>query len=358
MNSATIPNSDHNIQVSPVLENALNIHHEEPEIIPEKKIRHLVISGGGTSGLSFYGILRESERIKKWSIRDIQSIYGTSVGSIFAVILSLKYSWDILDAFILKRPWMDVFKFDVYSIMNAFGNRGILSIKVMEDLFSPLLLGVDLHANATLKELFDFNGIELHMFSTEINQFEIVNFSYKTHPNWRVVDVVYASCALPIIFAPFICNNKCYVDGGILTNYPLFYCLESGADPDEILGIKKNEIVVSSSSTTNSNENDKDKDKEPTILSPLSEIDTSSSLFDYLILAISKILEKLRFIDNTCVIKNEIVLKGTLITIKSLMHTASSMEERKRLIDEGVDIFHNWNTPISVKNVPESISQK
>jgi predicted acylesterase/phospholipase RssA len=341
MNSITNSSSEMNVPIQSTTEKALNIHEEE--IIPEKKIRHLVISGGGTSGLSFYGILRESERMKKWSIRDIQSIYGTSVGSIFAVILSLKYDWDIIDAFILKRPWMNVFKFDIYSIMNAFGNRGILSIKVMEDLFSPLLLGVDLHVNTTLKELFDFNGIEIHIFSTEINHFELVNFSYKTHPNWRVVDVVYASCALPIIFSPFICNNRCYVDGGILTNYPLFYCLESGVDPDEILGIKKNEIVVSSS-TMNSNEN------ELVYSSPLSEIDTSSSLFDYLILTISKILEKLRFIDNSCIIKNEIVLKGTLVTIKSLMHTASSMEERKRLIDEGVDIFKYWNNNGNSRN--------
>ena len=35
-------------------------------------------------------------------------------------------------------------------------------------------------------------------------------------------------------------NNKCYIDGGMISNYPLQYCLDQDPKPDinEILGLR------------------------------------------------------------------------------------------------------------------------
>jgi predicted acylesterase/phospholipase RssA len=83
---------------------------EKPE---SNIIKHLVIAGGGPYACYiYYGILKESQKQGLWDIKNIKSIYGTSAGAILAVLLSLKYSWETMDNYVIKRPWQNVFKFD------------------------------------------------------------------------------------------------------------------------------------------------------------------------------------------------------------------------------------------------------
>jgi predicted acylesterase/phospholipase RssA len=49
---------------------------------------------------------------------------------------------------------------------------------------------------------------------------------------------VQMTCALPILVTPVCMDDKCFIDGGMSTNYPLNYCIKSGKNPDEILGFK------------------------------------------------------------------------------------------------------------------------
>ena len=48
------------------------IPYKHPSII-----RHIVCSGGGVTGFSFYGILKECYFRKIWKLENIETIYGT-----------------------------------------------------------------------------------------------------------------------------------------------------------------------------------------------------------------------------------------------------------------------------------------
>ena len=158
-----------------------------------------------------------------------------------------------LDNYFIKRPWEKVFKFDLYSIINAFEKKGIFDIKLFEEMISPLLLGMDIQLSITMQEFYDITNIDLHIYATELNKFEIIDISHTTHPEWRVIDAIYSSSTLPIVFSPFIFGEHCYIDGGVLLDYPINKCLNSGAIPDEILGIFK-ESPEDDSTTTMVNE--------------------------------------------------------------------------------------------------------
>ena len=56
-----------------------------------QKIKHLVISGGGPSGLLTYGAASYLARQGFWSIENIESIYGCSIGAYMGVVFSLGY---------------------------------------------------------------------------------------------------------------------------------------------------------------------------------------------------------------------------------------------------------------------------
>ena len=59
----------------------------EPSYENNHIIKHIVLSGGGVSGFSEYGVLRESHNSGFWNINNIKSIYGTSSGSIVSIFI-------------------------------------------------------------------------------------------------------------------------------------------------------------------------------------------------------------------------------------------------------------------------------
>jgi predicted acylesterase/phospholipase RssA len=277
----------------------------------EKSIRHIVISGGGLSGFTFYGALRELSKKKYWVLSNIKTIHGTSVGSLIAAVIALGYDWQEIDDYFIKRPLQNVFKLNIYSMFDCIQKKGIFDIKSIEDILSPLFAGKDIPIGITMKEFYELNGIELHSFATELNSFKLIDMSYKTHPDWRVLDVVYCSCSLPIIFLPFFCENKTYCDGGFLSNYPLKQCIDNGADPSEILGMYRLQESVTESSITE-----------------------ESNILDYLITIMNNTIEKIIIYPNREIIGIECSLPSSMSfdIANNILHNA---EERKRLIDLG-----------------------
>ena len=201
------------------------------EHIPKNKIRHLVFSGGGVWGFFMYGILSEAVKYGFVEKSNIRTIHCTSVGSVLAVMFSLNYEEGVIQDYLIKRPWKTVFKRASANVFQIYETYGFLTSKVFEDLFEPLFTALDLTIALTLKELYEYTGIEIHMYSTELNQYKLVDISYRTHPDWRVCDAVYASCTVPILFSPIIDEVACYLDGGLLSNYPIRQLLE-GVEKD------------------------------------------------------------------------------------------------------------------------------
>jgi predicted acylesterase/phospholipase RssA len=216
---------------------------DEPEPEP-RKIRHLVLSGGGEIGICFFGALKSSNQDGFWRIEDIKTIYATSAGSLFGTITALTpfVSWEMLDVFFEKRPWEQVFDVNVDCVLSSVANCGILGRRTASEFLSPVLRAADLSIDVTMSEFFDATGIEMHYMATNLDAFELVDISYKSHPNWKVVDAVYASCALPIMFQPIRIEGVLYADGAIFCNFPIKQCLAQADHPDEILAFQKVDI--------------------------------------------------------------------------------------------------------------------
>ena len=144
-------------------------------------IKHLVFSGGGPAGLITYGAVKYLAQTDVWSLTNIKSIYGCSVGAYIGIILSLGYEWDWLDDYIIKRPWNKVISITAQTFLDAYEQKGLLGEKLLLESLKPLLEAKDLREQCTLKELYDFNKIEVHVMTVELNKFELINISYKTH---------------------------------------------------------------------------------------------------------------------------------------------------------------------------------
>jgi predicted acylesterase/phospholipase RssA len=281
---------------------------------PTNTIKHLVISGGGVTGFSFFGSLRESSERNIWNIENIETIYGTSIGALIGVMLALKYDWNTLETYLVNRPWQNVFKVDMYSIIGSIQDRGIFQLSMIKELLTPLFLGKDISTDITMLEFYELTKIDIHIFITEIKSFTLINISHKTHPDWKVVDAVYASSSLPVVFAPLHKDELFYCDGGFLANYPLIHCINNGANPKEILGCVKTAITDEKADLYN-----------------------DSTLLDYIMVLLNNTVKNI--IRANAVLEEPIAVEYCVPAVASsiyyIFNAVANMEERAELIKIG-----------------------
>jgi len=300
---------------------------------PKPTIKHIVLSGGGAVGLCQYGALRESNKRGLWSIENIESIYGLSVGCIAALFISLNFEWDVLDDYLIKRPWQNVINFNMNSLIQSFDSRGILDNKIIIDILHPLFRAKNIEIDCTMKELYEITNIDLHIFVTELNSYRMIDICHTDYPDWKVVDAVYASCCLPLIFKPVLKDECCYVDGGFVKNYPIVECIKSGKNGENILGIYKN---LSYMNTQNVNE--------------------KSTLFDYISIAFNKIFTNYYKPENSTPLQTiayEIILDTPPSGLYDIFEFASSKEKRMYMIEHGVKICDEYcsSLELSCENI-------
>jgi predicted acylesterase/phospholipase RssA len=283
-------------------------------------IKHIVISGGGVSFFIAYGVLKESHKSGHWKLENIKTVYGTSAGAVINFILLLNFDWKVLDDYVILRPWQNVFKIDVFTIINSLQTRGILNIRAIEEIIEPLLLAKDMDLTITLKDFYEKTGIEYHVFTSQMENFCLVDISYKTHPDWKLSEAIYSSCCLPFLFSPFMKDGRTYIDGGIFCNYPFQQCCQNGAIKEEIFGIRNNT-------------------KDP-FYKPLTN---ESTLFDFILDLIFRILYKIADGENTSnVLSNEILLDTSIVSIYDIYLASSNIKQREQLIENGINSWKQY----------------
>lgn len=202
-------------------------------------IEHIVINGGGPTGLISYGALKYLFEQEFINMANIKSIYGTSIGAIVGVILSLRYDWVTLDDYFIKRPWEKVFKIEPDNLFEMYYSKGIFQFSIVREILKPLLSAKDLSENITLSEYNEYTKTDHHFFTVELNSFEKIDLNHKTHPDLSLLSALEMSCAVPILCKPIITDNKCYIDGGLFDNYPINECLKNEkCTEDQVLGIR------------------------------------------------------------------------------------------------------------------------
>jgi predicted acylesterase/phospholipase RssA len=284
----------------------------------DHKIRYLVLSGGCHYGLTFYGLLRESNKVGFWNLNNIRGIYGTSVGSLLAVIICLNYNWNVLDNYFVNRPWNNLFRVNFSSILLSYQKKGLFDRNIFVELFRPLFNGIEppIPLDITMKDFFTRTRIDLHIFTTEINGFCTVDISHSTHPELPLIDVVYQSCCIPILFSPIIGKEQCYIDGSTIQNYPIDVCVNSVINTDEIMGVK---LVQKSC---------------------LQKMGENVSFFDYLLTVFHKLFVQNSARKSNAKIKHEFVVEIEMFSLYEIADIISSIPLREQMIQRGADIFN------------------
>ena len=279
-----------------------------------KEIEHLVIPGGGVTGIKALGALQKLEQEGFWHIDNIKSIYATSVGTLLAVLFALKFDWPTINDYIILRPWHEAFPITPAHLLTSFQKKGIFGKEVFELFFKPFFELRDLSLDATMKEFYEKTQIELHFFTVEMNMFKIVDLSYLTHPDLPIIQCVHMSSCIPTLFMPVFIEAGCYVDGGLLDNYPVLHCIERFPDSsDRILGI--NQIY----------------DNKKVLF------EEEDTMLDYLVSFLNKLVQHVDTTqNNTGKIKYEMSYQVDFMSFQQMKDALFSSEIRKQMLEEGI----------------------
>jgi predicted acylesterase/phospholipase RssA len=282
----------------------------------KKNIKHLVIPGGGPTGIISLGALKYLEEEKYWNLDDIESIYATSAGTILALLISMKFEWSMITDYIIKRPWQEAVQIKPSMFFDAYSKKGLFDKNIIHVIFKPFFLIKDWSMEMTMLEFYQATKKELHFFTLEINSFEIFDINYKTFPNLPILTAVHMSSALPCIVSPVFIDGKCYIDGGIICNYPLKNCLENVEDPDSIFAI--NNFYVKGGDTI---------------------IKEESTILDYFVNFMTSMVFSLgtRFLAEPNSIKNELLFEVFPMSLDDLKNTLSDQKKREELFEIGIN---------------------
>lgn len=197
----------------------------------------VVLSGGGAKGFSHIPVLVELDR------RGIPVDYviGTSMGSLIGGFYAAGYSGDDIKALIDSNsmPWLfgvgsnheaymvdsafsestgDFLKFD-------FGNGGFGTTPAV--IGDQRVLGLISTATSRASVEKDFDKFERAFRATGV---DVLSNELTVFDRGELSDAMRASMSIPIVFAPYLIENRYYVDGGMKDNNPIDIAEELGAD--------------------------------------------------------------------------------------------------------------------------------
>jgi NTE family protein len=185
-------------------------------------MKNLVFEGGGIVGLAYIGAI---ESLENHNLNHgFNKFAGTSIGSIFALLVSLGYSslemkslLKDIDLNKLKDESIGILS-DATRLVTKFGwYKG----NALEKFISNIVTSKGLSSDITFTDLYFITKKTLNVVAYNLDKKETMIFNYVNTPNVSVVQAVKSSSSIPVLFTPTVIDGQRYVDGFLADNYPI-----------------------------------------------------------------------------------------------------------------------------------------
>tara|TARA_Y200000002_G_C22683199_1_gene664940 strand:+ start:1678 stop:2631 length:954 start_codon:yes stop_codon:yes gene_type:complete len=199
------------------------------------QLKNLVLSGGGVTALGFLGILKllyEHDLIK-----EIEHFIGTSMGAIISYLLTIGFTHNELLEFSKLFNFSKITE-DI-KLDNFLCNFGFIDMNNIKIILKNISNVKNIDNDITFIQHFKKTKKKLSITGTCLSDFKLYYFNYENTPDMKIFDAILISCCIPLLFQPIEHDNKCWIDGGIINNFPIDYCND---EIDNTLGIAIKDI--------------------------------------------------------------------------------------------------------------------
>jgi NTE family protein len=193
----------------------------------------VALGGGGAKGLAHIGVL---EVLEEYDIKP-RYVAGTSIGALVGALYCSrgsatglqKRARQMIASEEFKNLELDKFYTSAENIFERFRNE------LFEKFYLGSLLFKKSHSkyDATKKiyhDMFGTTSFEDCEIRFACNALDIQSGEEVVFKHGLLADAVWASCAIPGIFPPFVQDQRIFVDGGVIDNIPVGPVRSIGAD--------------------------------------------------------------------------------------------------------------------------------
>jgi NTE family protein len=196
--------------------NYVNDLNKSNELNDLDKLNILIMSGGGIKSAGHIGAVYGLESCGM--LNNITTYACTSGGGLIAVLLICGYKpYEILEILI----GIGTKKFTSNKNINFFTDYGIDDGNRLMMIYAKLLLAKGYKSNITFTDLYNSTKKHLILTGTCLNDKNIYYFSKDSYPNMEVLKALRITISLPPVFTPVKFEDKLFIDGGLLDNYPI-----------------------------------------------------------------------------------------------------------------------------------------
>lgn len=202
--------------------------------------KNLVFEGGGIRGVAYAGVIKALE--EKNLIQPVEKTAGSSVGAIAALLVSLQYSSHEIDSVFST---LSIEEFNDGKWMFAGGisrlkkNYGWYRGNKFENWIKNIIVHKTGNGALTFQQLHELTQTnklykDFYCTGTNLTKQKAEVFSWQSTPGMQLSTAVRISISIPLYFGAVFLNDEneivkpsksnsynVYVDGGLLSNYPL-----------------------------------------------------------------------------------------------------------------------------------------
>ena len=191
-----------------------------------RKIDTLILSGGGPSGIAYFGIFDclFKNGIIKGDLEGIKEILTTSIGILTSFCLLIGLNMDIGKEIVLGYDIAKMLDLEALNIDDILVDFGFFKTEGIANIFKSILKNFKEVEDMTLKELFDISKIKLTVKVFNATQKQLEYISYETDPELSIITLAEMTTAIPFFFKPVKYKEFLYVDGGLRGHFPIEEC--------------------------------------------------------------------------------------------------------------------------------------
>ncbi len=204
--------------------------------LPKRPKVGLVLSGGAAHGLAHIGVIKYLEEIGI----EVDYVTGTSMGSIIGGLYAMGLSADEMYDVVKSQDWDHIIgnkiPLDEVSAIEKEYHQKLPLNFVWEDkkLQLPKSILSSQKLDLCLSRMFS-SAHHIDHFDNLYRPFrcvaiDIEDGDIKVFEDGKIHDAIRASMAIPSVFAPKEIDDRLYVDGGLIRNFPVIECKDMGAD--------------------------------------------------------------------------------------------------------------------------------
>jgi NTE family protein len=178
----------------------------------------LILAGNSTNAIVTLGALQYLYDNKL--LRDIKSFFGTSSGSILNLLLIIGYEpIDILIYICIEKVYKDV-QINFSNMLLA--GKSVMCFEPIKKSLETLIIERVGHI-PTMGSLIKTFGKEMVVTTYNLTDDKREYLSSSSNPDLSVLHAIRMSSTFPFLFEPYKYNDKLYLDGGIVDNFPIEY---------------------------------------------------------------------------------------------------------------------------------------